>query len=228
MRIASEAAPATGDLNTKAKIRDAAIGHFARDGFQKTNLRAIAATAGVSAGLVIHHFGSKQALRTACDDYVLGDLIDTAHDKAKPAGLQDVIRKYLENPAEHQVHIGYLARAVSEETPTGHKFVDSLVDETEAIVEAGIADGSMRQSSDPRGLAVLIVATSLGMLTMNPPLANALGYDGLGPELMRRMAVPALELYTYGLYTDDSFLKATREAFSADEEGTPTTSSTTR
>jgi AcrR family transcriptional regulator len=58
------------------------LGHArgARDGFQKTNLRAVAATAGVSAGLVIHHFGSKEKLRAAYDDHVLRILVQRARD----------------------------------------------------------------------------------------------------------------------------------------------------
>jgi AcrR family transcriptional regulator len=40
---------ADADLTAQAKIRNAAIAQFATDGFQKTNLRAIAAEAGVSA-----------------------------------------------------------------------------------------------------------------------------------------------------------------------------------
>ncbi len=38
-------------------------------------LRTIAEAAGVSAGLVIHHFGSKDGLRAACDDYIAGGVI---------------------------------------------------------------------------------------------------------------------------------------------------------
>src|SRR5690606_20135242 len=44
---------------TAARIRDAAIVEFAAHGFTKSTVRAIAESAGVSPGLVIHHFGSK-------------------------------------------------------------------------------------------------------------------------------------------------------------------------
>jgi TetR/AcrR family transcriptional regulator, regulator of cefoperazone and chloramphenicol sensitivity len=50
------------DLTAAARIRDAAIEQFGEHGFG-TGLRAIAEAAGVSAALVIHHFGSKQGLR---------------------------------------------------------------------------------------------------------------------------------------------------------------------
>ena len=37
-------------------------------------LRSIAEAAGVSAALVIHHFGSKEGLRKACDDYIAEEI----------------------------------------------------------------------------------------------------------------------------------------------------------
>ena len=58
------------DRSTRARLRDAAVAVFARDGFGAT-VRAIADAAGVSPGLVIHHFGSKDKLRAECDEYVL-------------------------------------------------------------------------------------------------------------------------------------------------------------
>ena len=218
MRTARPSPPE--DLTARALIRDAAIVHFARDGFRKTSLRAIATTAGVSASLVVHHFGSKERLRAECDEFVIGNMLATAHDKASPAGLQAVIQSYLANPAEYEVDVAYLSRAISEETAAGQNFVDTIVDETEAIIRAGIADGSMNPSSDPRAEAVLITMTSLAMMTMTSHLARALGFEGrgLGQETMRRLALPSVELYTHGLYTDETVLNITRNALSATPE----------
>src|SRR3954452_24098995 len=58
------------DLTARARIRDAAIRRFGADGFG-ASVRAIAADAGISPGLVIHHFGSKEGLREVCDEHVL-------------------------------------------------------------------------------------------------------------------------------------------------------------
>ena len=54
-----------GDLTARARIRDAAIRHFADEGYERTTIRGIAVTAGVSPGLLRHHFGSKEELRRA-------------------------------------------------------------------------------------------------------------------------------------------------------------------
>jgi TetR/AcrR family transcriptional regulator, regulator of cefoperazone and chloramphenicol sensitivity len=62
---------AADDLTARARIRDAALRQFAEQGFERSTIRGIAATAGVSPGLVRHHFGSKEALRDAVDEHVL-------------------------------------------------------------------------------------------------------------------------------------------------------------
>lgn len=207
MRSSSE------DLSTQARIRNAAVEHFARDGFQKTSLRAIAASAGVSAALVIHHYGSKEKLRAVCDEYVLNVLIRRSRDDAQPAGMADVLREFLEDPDEYRQHVQYMARAIEEDAESARTFVTAMVDEAEAIVRAGVEDGTMRPTNDPRALAVLNVLISLATLTMPPPLARALGAERFGPEVLQRMTLPTLELYTHGLYTDDTALEAAKKAW---------------
>src|ERR1700759_4658032 len=64
------------DLTAAAPIRAAAIEQFGEHGFG-VGLRSIADAAGVSAALVIHHFGSKDGLRKACDDYIAEEIRST-------------------------------------------------------------------------------------------------------------------------------------------------------
>jgi AcrR family transcriptional regulator len=47
---------------TEARILDAATQAFFSAGYDRTTIRAVASAAGVDAGLVMHHFGSKQEL----------------------------------------------------------------------------------------------------------------------------------------------------------------------
>ena len=79
---------------TAERIRDAAILRYGRDGFS-VGLRAVAADAGVTAGLVVHHFGSKDGLRKACDAYVLG-VIRSAKLKATTGGPAAAIAQLAE------------------------------------------------------------------------------------------------------------------------------------
>src|SRR3954471_14139703 len=52
------------------RIRDAALKSFATYGTSATSLRTVAAAAGVSLGLVQHHFATKAGLIRAVDDHV--------------------------------------------------------------------------------------------------------------------------------------------------------------
>src|SRR4029450_2363894 len=70
--IGEERAPP--DTTGRARIRDPALEQFALHGFEGATIRDIAEAAGVSPGLVQHHFRSKEGLRRACDEAVL-DLV---------------------------------------------------------------------------------------------------------------------------------------------------------
>lgn len=203
------------DLTARAKIRNAAIAQFARDGFQKSNLRTIAGTAGVSVGLIPHHFGSKEGLRTACDEYVL----ELFSRRAAAAGTGDLLAVYVADPDEYGLLVQYVVRAIQEDSPAAATLVDRMVEGAEEIFRAGAADGTMRPSSDPRALAVLSILTSVALLTMPPPFARALGFERFGPDVLHRMTVPTLELYTHGVYTDDTLLENAEAAWS--EAGQP-------
>src|SRR5215470_4653803 len=63
------------DLTARARIRDAALRLFAERGVGTATIRDIAKAAGVSGGLVRHHFGSKDGLRAACDSYALEQIL---------------------------------------------------------------------------------------------------------------------------------------------------------
>lgn len=197
------------DLTARAKIRNAAIAHFAQDGFQRANLRAIATAAGVSVGLIPHHFGSKEGLRTACDEHVL----NLFGRRARAAGTGDLLAEYVADPDEYGLLVRYVVRAIQEDSAAAAALAGQMVEEAEEIFRAGAADGTLRPSSDPRALAVLSIMTSVALLTMPPPFARALGFERFGPEVLQRMTVPTLELFTHGLYTDDTLLRNAEAAW---------------
>ncbi len=73
------------DLTGRARIRDAAMLEFAEHGAKGATIRGIAKAAGVSPALVQHHFGTKEALRRACDEYVIETIRETKQE-ASAAG----------------------------------------------------------------------------------------------------------------------------------------------
>ncbi|MDP5227973.1 MULTISPECIES: TetR family transcriptional regulator [Arthrobacter] len=206
------------DLTTKARIRDAAIRLYARDGFTKTSLRAIATEAGVSPGLLIHHFGSAAGLREACDKQVLGVTTERASTKMHPHGLKDLMSEFTRNPDGYTLEMDYLRQALLEGTATSAALFQHLVELSETVIRAGIEDGTVRPFEDVRGVAVLTAFSSVGSLAFGPYAAEALGLDGGWQGVLQRIGGPGLELYTHGFYTTDAFLTAYREATTPDPD----------
>lgn len=64
------------DLTAKARIRNAALDLFAAQGVDATSLRAVAAAAGVTVGLIVHHYGTKDALREAVELAIVDQFTD--------------------------------------------------------------------------------------------------------------------------------------------------------
>lgn len=105
----------------------------------------MAADAGVSPALVVHHFGSKDGLRQACDEYVL-----------------DTIRSGDETSAEVLTAATpvcrYLARALLDNAEAAAALFTEIVERTEVWLANGENEGWVRATTDARGRAVTYVS----------------------------------------------------------------------
>lgn len=199
------------DLTTRARIRDAAVLLFGRDGFDRITVRDVAAEAGVSAGLVIHHFGSKDALRAACDAFVVDEFIGRKSElrTADPgAGMS----RWLEDATAYRPLIEYVARMLTDTTGAADELFDALLRGTRALMDEQVSAGLMRPQQDADVTALYLTMYGVVPLVMHRQLARTLGTERLDAEALRRSTLPMLELYTHGLYTDDRFLVAVGEA----------------
>lgn len=199
------------DLTTKARIREAAVRRFAVDGMG-ASVRAIAAEAGVSPALVLHHFGSRSGLRQACDEHV------HAQVRANKAAalVQDpsatAMLTQLAQVEEYAPLVGYVIRALQAGGEAARRFVDQAVADAVDYLEAGVAAGRIRPSRDPQARARWVVESALGALMLQAPaLEERLDLEAL-PAWLRaysmRVLLPALELYTEPLLTDSTLLDA--------------------
>ncbi|MBO3085116.1 TetR family transcriptional regulator [Cellulomonas sp. zg-ZUI188] len=201
------------DLTARARIRDAAIARFSKDGF-RAPVRAIADDAGVSPALVIHHFGSKDALRAECDEHIL-----TVIREDKAAALTHLSPGetigLLARVPEYSPLFAYVVRSLLDGGELAAHFVDGMVDDAAAYLEAGEAAGTVRPSADPHGRARQAVAAQVGLIVMAQ--LDAAAGRGVAPtdapaEAMEAMfdqqMLAGLELYTHGLFTDSSYLDA--------------------
>ena len=191
--------PYSDDLTARARIRDAAIELIGRDGFPGLTVRAVAQRAGVSPGLVIHYFGSKDGLRTECEKFV-GDRIHEAIERATAEMPYDLFGE-MSKKLELAPLVPYLLRALADGDGLGRGLFWRVVDDTERYLLAAVAQGAIRPSQDERGRAEMLVSFSLGSQFLAQYLVTAESPEGRVQELQRRFTVPALEVFTDGLYT---------------------------
>ncbi len=222
----------SADATTRSRIRDAAVELFGRDGYSRTSIRAVAQHAQVSAALVIHHFGTKEGLRQVCDQHIVDEIFghstDLSAEKSSDA-LASTMQLWLADIDTYRITLDYLVQMLTDGSQLGDQLFDLLVDRTKKMIDDEIAAGRMRAGSDRRMTAVLLTGHSLVPLLLERHLGRALDSEGLSSQVFRRMTVPTLELYTHGLYADDTILNAARAAFDTtdnSEDGTNNQGST--
>ena len=197
--------PADPDRTARARIRDAAIALFGANGVAATSVRAIAVDAGVSPALVIHHFGSKEALRTACDDHVAAS-IRRAKTETMAGGPGLDTMAALRRLDDAVPLLRYLARTLVEPSPRVAGLVDELVADAVAYTAEGERTGLLRPSRDPRARAAVMTVWSLGALVLHDHVARLLGADLIdGGAGIAAYSLPAAEVLGEGVLTPEAY-----------------------
>ncbi|OIV37829.1 hypothetical protein BIV57_09370 [Mangrovactinospora gilvigrisea] len=198
------------DFTTRARIRDAALARFGQDGIAKSTLRAVAADAGVSAPLVVHHFGSKAGLMEACDQFVLElvqhkfTITEGASPEAPPiSALGDLLRQV--GPMQR-----YLAQAFRENTPGAARIFEIVVDRTEDYLDRMQENGEVVPSDDNRARAATMITWHLGFVVLGDHLAAAIGEKSIYDlEAQMRAGRQIIDIYSRGLFTDPRWVGVT-------------------
>jgi len=194
------------DLTGRARIRDAALEEFGAKGVRGATVRGIAARAGVSPALVQHHFGTKDGLRRACDQHVLGfirreaDAARMGDALTEPAYLTEVFRTA---PRVQR----YLARALVDGSPEAATLFDDLV----TLTEPNLADPP-DATGTPHDRALVLTAMRLGVIVMHEHLSRGLGADVFGRAAAIRVGRASLDLMNPALLPAE-LIEQARAAF---------------
>jgi AcrR family transcriptional regulator len=215
----------TDDRSTKARIRDAAIGCFAELGFASTTARKVATAAGVSPGLVMHHFESMDGLKTACNEHVAA-VIREKKDSVMSEGPQLDLLSALRD-ADYANLTAYVAQALVEDSETVDQLVDGLAADAEVYIQHGVDTGMLKPSDNPSSRAALMTLWSLGGIVLHRHMRRLLGVDltdphvNLDPSFFAYVR-PVFEILGGGLFTEDFVARATAALNSQDQtEDTP-------
>ncbi|HEX5256793.1 MAG TPA: TetR family transcriptional regulator [Mycobacterium sp.] len=201
----------SADLTAAARIRDAAIEQFGEHGFG-VGLRAIAEAAGVSAALVIHHFGSKDGLRKACEDYIAETIRGTKSEALQSNDPATWFAQMAEIE-EYAPLMAYLVRSMQSGGDLANMLWRRMIDNAEEYMEEGVRAGTIKPSHDPKARARFLAITGGGGFLLYIQMHETpTDLRAVLRDYSRDMILPALEVYTEGLLTDrtmyDAFLAA--------------------
>lgn len=195
--MSSASIGSTSDLKTSARILTAAIDCIAARGFVGSTIREIAEACAVSPALVIHHFGSKEGLRKACNRRVVEFVREKGRaDSSRTGRLDAVFVRYG----------AYAARALAEDSEEARELFDALLEESRAVVADASHSGQFRVSSDPEAQALALIVLGLAPFMVAAQLPRWAHTDL--ESAMARLAVPIAEIYTHGLVADSGLLGA--------------------
>ena len=185
--VAPQLNPRAGDqdLTAKARIRNAALDLYASQGEDRTSMRAIAAAAGVTVGLLVHHYGTKDNIRDAVEELIVDyfrQAIARAPADGTPADFAAardaaVAEMLTANPEV----VNYLRRALLDPAgPRGHlleRLTELSSTEVSQLRRAGLA--SVKRAESAQVVGVMI--RQLGHLFLQPML-DAMWRQMAGPD----------------------------------------------
>ncbi|HEY8700706.1 MAG TPA: TetR family transcriptional regulator [Arthrobacter sp.] len=201
------------ELTARTRLRNAAIECFAIDGFD-VSVRTIASRAAVSAGLVRHHFGSKELLREECDGAVLGTLRDL---KSAAVGMPTgQLMDLLARAEEYGGLLLYILRSVRDGGSGGRAFLEHMIADAQEYTQKGVDAGLLKPSQDPEARVRYLVMEGVGGMIValsGYPHITMENFSTIMAEIMAAVTLPRLELYSQGLFADttvfDEYLLAT-------------------
>lgn len=210
------AATSADDRTTRARIRDAAIGVVAEHGPTDTTARRVAAAADVSPGSVIHHFGSMEDLRRACDEHVATVIRERKQAAIAEGPSMDLLGAMRSTQGELLPLVAYLARVLTEDSPAVADLVDELVGDAVGYLRDGVASGMIRPTDDLEAQATILTIWSLGGLVLHRHVQRLLGVDLTGRDDgggdFTDYAAASYGLLAEGIFTEE-FARTASAAF---------------
>ncbi len=196
------------DLTAKAQIRNTALGLFAERGPDVVTVREVAAAAGVSPALVMHHFGSKAGLRAAVDDHVARSF-DAVLDALTEDGLGDALaggdakslgEAFLAGFPPGSPLPDYLRRLLLTNDPTGDRVFARWFAQSERVLAGLESAGIARPSHNRKVRAAFLLVNDLAAVLLARQVAQVCGADLQTTAGMTQWATEAVDVYSRGAF----------------------------
>jgi len=183
----------SSDLTTRARIRDAAMMEFGTKGFKGATMKSIAAAAGVSVGLVQHHFGTKDGLRVACDEVVL-EMVRFKTDALDEGQLHQpqVLSSLMAMAPMVQC---YVSRALVDESPGMAALADEVMELAERFLTTRWPDRFPEGSDRTLDTAAVMTAVNTSIMVMQPMIARRMGIEPWTTTAITRVGMGMFDVF---------------------------------
>ena len=194
------------DLSSRARLRDAAVRLFAERGVAGTSVRDIAEAAGVTAGLITHHFGSKERLKAAVDELMVEVFTAplTAHSDRSSPTPEAVGEALAQSMAAHPDLRAYLRRWFLENDPASAEVFDRFVGLLRDLLAEMHAAGTLRADLDLDWAPLQVLFLHFGPPLLGPAVERILNIDSYADDVIRRRSRAHLELLSRGFFSNPS------------------------
>lgn len=178
------------DLTAKARIRQIALELFATNGADATSMRAISSRAGVTVGLITHHFGTKAGLIQAVEDDLLDGIQRAIAYKESDATIDGVVKKLDQRLLDHidanPLVAAYLRRMMLIEgngagSDLTERFTRMALRQIKDLRRRGIAS----TSREPEDQVMQVMLVQLGQVLMQPFVDQIAGHLDRDPQQYR-------------------------------------------
>jgi len=201
--------PDPRDFTARAAIRNAALRLFADRGADAVTVREIATQAGVSPGLVLHHFGSKDGLRAEVDAFAAqafdaiveampaDELVELLAGASASGSLAEAFARGFPHGSPLPA---YLGRLLLTHDPAGTALFGRWYATTRRLLDVMVEAGVARPSEDPAIRAAFFLVNDLALILLRTQIAAAIGADPLTPEGIERWAREVSVIYAEGAF----------------------------
>jgi AcrR family transcriptional regulator len=184
---------------TREQLLKLAVEMFAEKGFADTSLRAIAKRAEVSPALLIHHFGTKDALVKEAISKTLGSWV--AGEKAMM--LEDEsnqLQNWQTLMEKGATPLNFFRQVLLAEGEYSQRLFDAAVSESEVLLNQMQSVGRLREISDKQTTALIMAVNGLGSVLLMSQIEKSMGGPISSDHVATRLMNSNSEMLRDGIF----------------------------
>lgn len=185
---------------TREQLLALSVEMFAENGFTQTSLRSIAKRAGVSPGLLIHHFGSKDDLVAEAISETLGRWVvgETAAVLDDESARVENWRMFIE---KNSTSLNFFRQVLLAGGTYAERLFDASLRESRTFLDQMKAAGRVKEVHDTEATALMVSASGLGLILFLDHVERIMGGQIASETVATRLMNANTELWENGIFT---------------------------